>query len=298
MKYSHSMRSKRVLWFLCSGHQESRYLDYIKAAVASGLVMQPALYPVIVISGYPVPDWLKLLNESDSVLVINHNLTFADRCSDHCPAPFRPAYLRIDIPNMIDQVKYILTRRDTRYVDYNYVLYTDTDVIIHKFKIYRLPKPRTLLIGPENSFNTKTNSGVLYMNMSAMKHHLPKLLDFADSKNWSFSAWDQGLILEYFANISQTLPDEYNWKPYWGINNHASIIHFHGPKPVNDLKCIMKHQNTTAMSSCLPHAYTSLLNHVNNNLHVNISTQIHAYEHYYTLFNHYMSIFHDRFANI
>ena len=29
------------------------------------------------------------------------------------------------------------------------------------------------------------------------------------------------------------LPLEYNWKPYWGINNEAKIIHFHGIKPYN-----------------------------------------------------------------
>jgi hypothetical protein len=27
-----------------------------------------------------------------------------------------------------------------------------------------------------------------------------------------------------------TLSDELNWKPYWGINPNASIIHFQGAK--------------------------------------------------------------------
>jgi hypothetical protein len=27
------------------------------------------------------------------------------------------------------------------------------------------------------------------------------------------------------------LRPELNWKPYWGINPAAKIIHFHGPKP-------------------------------------------------------------------
>ena len=27
------------------------------------------------------------------------------------------------------------------------------------------------------------------------------------------------------------LPEIQNWKPYWGTNEDAEIIHFHGPKP-------------------------------------------------------------------
>ena len=33
----------------------------------------------------------------------------------------------------------------------------------------------------------------------------------------------------------ELLPIEYNWKPYWGINDKAKLIHFHGMKPSSNL---------------------------------------------------------------
>lgn len=34
----------------------------------------------------------------------------------------------------------------------------------------------------------------------------------------------------------EILPIEYNWKPYWGINGNAKLIHFHGMKPCSNLE--------------------------------------------------------------
>jgi hypothetical protein len=41
-----------------------------------------------------------------------------------------------------------------------------------------------------------------------------------------FSALESGKDLRW-----SRLPLEMNWKPYWGWNPDASIVHFHGPKP-------------------------------------------------------------------
>lgn len=43
--------------------------------------------------------------------------------------------------------------------------------------------------------------------------------------------FDQGYINEVCDNEFDFLPLEYNWKPYWGLNENAKIIHFHGIKP-------------------------------------------------------------------
>jgi lipopolysaccharide biosynthesis glycosyltransferase len=43
--------------------------------------------------------------------------------------------------------------------------------------------------------------------------------------------WDQTMYNNLFKNQISRLPIEYNWKPYWGINEKSKIIHFHGIKP-------------------------------------------------------------------
>ena len=35
------------------------------------------------------------------------------------------------------------------------------------------------------------------------------------------------------------LPPRFNWKPYWGMDKDAVIVHFHGPKPERCLDCII-----------------------------------------------------------
>ena len=44
----------------------------------------------------------------------------------------------------------------------------------------------------------------------------------------------------YAINMFDLLPDELNWKPYWGLNSNAEIVHFHGPKPSLVLEFLTK----------------------------------------------------------
>lgn len=44
---------------------------------------------------------------------------------------------------------------------------------------------------------------------------------------------DQGAIRRHFAGAWEALPETMNWKPYWGRNDDACIVHFHGPKPTH-----------------------------------------------------------------
>ena len=45
------------------------------------------------------------------------------------------------------------------------------------------------------------------------------------------SGFDQEAYRAFYKGAWDTLPLDLNWKPYWGINEAAQIIHFHGPKP-------------------------------------------------------------------
>ena len=45
------------------------------------------------------------------------------------------------------------------------------------------------------------------------------------------SSFDQHAYREHYRGRWDQLPVEMNWKPYWGRNAAAQIVHFHGPKP-------------------------------------------------------------------
>ncbi len=48
-------------------------------------------------------------------------------------------------------------------------------------------------------------------------------------------SWDEAAYRWFYRDSNGPLWDrlrpELNWKPYWGWNPQARIIHFHGPKP-------------------------------------------------------------------
>ena len=76
------------------------------------------------------------------------------------------------------------------------------------------------------------NAGVMLINTEVAKS---KYNDFIHMINNSIKAetecCDQGYLNDLYKNQYNKLPLEYNWKPYWGINQNAKIIHFHGIKP-------------------------------------------------------------------
>lgn len=121
--------------------------------------------------------------------------------------------------------------------DDDYVLYTDVDVIFNKdIKDYDLLKPKIVAAGPEVSRDYHEgdifNAGILFMKVKAMKKKCEEIFSLLEHgiPNKT-NLFDQGYINEVCGNEFDFLPLEYNWKPYWGLNEKAKIIHFHGIKP-------------------------------------------------------------------
>ncbi|OYV89132.1 MAG: hypothetical protein B7Z57_13670 [Acidiphilium sp. 37-60-79] len=75
----------------------------------------------------------------------------------------------------------------------------------------------------------------MLLNLKTFKLIHDKLIEFT-LKNLHIGL-DQEILREFVGTDYLLLPDTYNWKPYWGINQDASIIHWHGPKPetINNL---------------------------------------------------------------
>ena len=127
------------------------------------------------------------------------------------------AFLRFDIP--------ILEQEDAR------VLYTDVDVLF-------LTEPRFFAAERPSLFAASTqqtdqyddmNSGVMLINVPAMRTDHAALCAFAEA-NLQLGL-DQEVLRVFYRGRYDLLDRSLNWKPYWGHNPLAQIVHFHGPKP-------------------------------------------------------------------
>jgi len=145
--------------------------------------------------------------------------------------------LRIELPRLVRELGF----------DDRFVLYTDADVMFMTdvCPLLETLAPRLFAVGPEfdRGDTVRMNAGVMLMHVDALRAsdadfrqfvtaHLAELVD---------QSWDQGAYRRYFGRPAiatamlgtrwDALPPELNWKPHWGPNDRAAIVHFHGPKP-------------------------------------------------------------------
>lgn len=122
-----------------------------------------------------------------------------------------------------------------------YVLYTDIDVIFNDdILLEDLPRPTYLAAAPEYEREIGSmeyfNAGILVMNIQGMKIKYGEFIEKMRKRERNKSGlFDQGYLNELCFKDMELLPIEYNWKPYWGINEKAKLIHFHGMKPSSNL---------------------------------------------------------------
>lgn len=236
------LKGKTLLWFMATERSHAFYLTYIKAALTSALLWHShQLFPVLILSAssqqdVPLPDWLTKLADSDQILILHHNLSFVDAevILKH-PILNHPAFLRLDIPTIVPKLAKTLSPSLKSTINFDYALYTDCDVLFYpSFDINELSKPKVISLGGEMTKEDMANSGVLFMNISAMNEHMAGFIEHGKKGNFDFGAYDQGYILSYFRDklqVAEHLPAAFNWKPYWGHANKTAILHFHGPKP-------------------------------------------------------------------
>jgi hypothetical protein len=115
-------------------------------------------------------------------------------------------------------------------------LYTDCDVMFTGDPEPLLPDltGRFFAAAPEEdpADAEAINSGVMLLNLPAlrqldaafeefMRRHMETCAELTDQ--WAYRS--------FFRRGWGLLPTALNWKPYWGENPDARIVHFHGPKP-------------------------------------------------------------------
>jgi lipopolysaccharide biosynthesis glycosyltransferase len=131
-------------------------------------------------------------------------------------------WLRCDIPNLETEDRF--------------VLYTDIDVMFLKTLPNPSPLPKYVACAPEFESNNYAyfNSGVMVMNIGALRERDQDLKKVVERRLAATAPWDdQGALNELFEKQWLHLPPIWNWKPYWGPNDDALILHFHGPKPAH-----------------------------------------------------------------
>ena len=218
-------RKLRKWYFAINRHGLLNAFDQLQVAVLSAR-RWTSLSPVCLIdaSGDPAGvshqlEWLR----SQGVTLLPHQSSFLAGLRAQYGADmdiYSGHWLRCDIP--------VLEQEES------FVLYTDIDVMftgpVEDNQIW----PHYLACCPEHEQDDKSyfNSGVMVMNLPNLRDRLADLAQTVGRRLATAQPHDdQGALNELFRNRSDWLPTEWNWKPYWGRNDKARIVHFHGPKP-------------------------------------------------------------------
>jgi hypothetical protein len=212
-------------WYfaLSSATLESSQHDWpnlIRAAVASAL-KNTRLIPNILWDG-PEHQFIDELRQL-GVNIIFHRVSFYQdiasfTSSENYHSVAAGCFLRVEIP-LIE-------------IDDEYVLYTDADVVFLRDPVPGLTalNPSFLACAPEFEFNDGLNSGVQLINVLNMRKDYPRFKKFIQ-ENLSLGL-DQDMYRHYYKDKYERLSPLFNWKPYWGLNDQAYILHWHGIKPV------------------------------------------------------------------
>lgn len=157
---------------------------------------------------------------------------------------YTPAYMMEKFGFVISELSLrsrFLRMLISEYEPDDYVLYCDTDVLFLKdislSDFTALPE----YIGVCSEFDKSNdysyfNAGVMLINIKNAKTKYQEFLELINKgEKAPIECCDQGYLNTLYENKFDRLPPEYNWKPYWGINENAKILHFHGIKPNSEI---------------------------------------------------------------
>lgn len=217
-------------WYFCTnGTGAHRYKTCIMAAVEScrnRTILQPVYVCHDADRSLP-PDLVAFLTRHDvplirrRPLVLDHLAAFAGTVEGFHLDVAAGAYLRFDVPFLES--------------DDDFVLYTDCDILFLDAIDLDFCRPQFFACAPEFEVDNWTycNTGVMVMNVEAMRRTSADLcqLSAARLRAGIFKAYDQGDLNAFYHHAWDRLSPHYNWKPYWGLDPAAKILHFHGLKP-------------------------------------------------------------------
>ncbi|QHI94978.1 hypothetical protein GT348_00345 [Aristophania vespae] len=210
-----------------SNDPDHGFIDCIRVAVQSAKE-NTTLIPHMVFDGQEC-EFTREMREA-GVKVIFHRLHFYDRLleAQKKQKPEWPnymmtaagAFMRLELP--------LLEKED------KFVLYTDCDVMFLRDPCVEFCRPE--IFAACGQFNQQDyyvdmNSGVMVINLERMGNDLPAMVDFLCDNLYHVSGYDQELLRIFYNANWSPLSARFNWKPYWGVNDDATIVHFHAGKP-------------------------------------------------------------------
>jgi hypothetical protein len=217
----------RKWYFAINEHGLLHANDQIRAAIASAKE-NTSLVPYCLVDDAPMSEVAcRHLSEIEAqgATIIRHRSFFYEMLYAQFGERmllFSGHWLRCDIP--------ILEKED------DFVLYTDIDVVFLKDPTRIDMRPSIIACAPEHHQDNFSyfNSGVMIMNVPALRATSQKLKQTVIQRLRNMAPHDdQGALNECYKNQWDRLPNIWNWKPYWGHNEDAGLLHFHGPKPGN-----------------------------------------------------------------
>lgn len=114
------------------------------------------------------------------------------------------------------------------------VLYTDCDVVFVGDPQFAFT-PEYFAAAPQTSqtdYDNDLNSGVMLLNVRRLRQDLPRFINFiTDHLSNGSPGFDQENYRRFYKGKWDRLDLTLNWKPYWGENPAAKIVHWHGAKP-------------------------------------------------------------------
>ena len=203
------------------------FRNCIRAAVASA-TRHTNLRPHMIYHGEE--DEFTAEMRARGVAVILHRLTFHDalREAQQRHKPEWPDYMKTA------EGAFMRIEIGLLEVEESYVLYTDCDVMFEAAVTIDHLRPELFAIAPQfkpDSFYDDVNCGVMVVNVERMRRDRPALIEFMCENFGRIAGYDQELLQLYYKGRWDPLSPVYNWKPHWGAQPRARIVHFHGPKP-------------------------------------------------------------------
>lgn len=215
-----------MYWFAGLNDNDSYYKELYIVALKSS--KKTKLLPVLIYNG--IDETFIETVKYHGARVIIHGPFFADRPNFmNKPVDWintaLGAYLRVDIPKICEKYG----------IHAEYVLYTDCDVIFMKDPIDELSTYKPMYFACCSEINSSNfeefNSGVMLLNVANMLKTYDIFIDTIDNNHYDYASYDQGALQSFYKNKVDKLSLLLNHKPYWGKNDNALILHYHGPKP-------------------------------------------------------------------
>ena len=215
--------------FFCANQETINHQNWrlLSKAIATAKV-NAGLDPYLIFDG----DLNHLPESFFGIKILNHTHRLSDvitssklNISSNHLRIMKGTYLRTEIP--------YLCMENGIFDDY--VLYADIDVIFMKgdYSVLDGIKPRFIAVAPEVNKDDWSyfNAGIMLMNLDGNFLKDDEILRLIKENINEYDVFDQTMYNKIYSDSFDRLPLEFNWKCYWGINDDARIIHYHGAKP-------------------------------------------------------------------